>query len=75
MRKMAAVTERTSIDRLKMDRAGVPAGEKMLVGDWARAVAVQASAESAPRAARADRRTVLGEDVAVACLAIGNKAV
>jgi hypothetical protein len=31
MRKMAAVMPRTSIERLRMEWAGVPAGAKMLV--------------------------------------------
>jgi hypothetical protein len=31
---MTPVTESTSIERLKTDRAGVATGEKMLVEDW-----------------------------------------
>jgi hypothetical protein len=34
MRKMAKVMPRTSMERLKMEWAGVPAGAKILVEPW-----------------------------------------
>ena len=40
MRKITSVMERTKIDKPKAERAGVPAGSKMLVGDCALAVRV-----------------------------------
>ena len=37
MRNIASVTDSTSIERLKIERAGVAAGSKILVGEFAKA--------------------------------------
>jgi hypothetical protein len=43
IRKIAAVIARTSMDRLKIDLAGVPAGSKILVGSATKADRITAA--------------------------------
>ena len=75
MRKMTSVMERTSIDRPKAERAGVPAGSKMVVGDCARASpATKNRLQADPRKIHAD--AFLVEEAFVGeCPVIGDKAV
>ena len=75
MRKMTSVMDRTSIDRPKAERAGVPAGSKMLVGVCAKAVpAIKDALHTAPRKIHAGTLLICGVSVGE-CLVKGDKAV
>ena len=75
MRKMTSVMDRTSIDRPKEERAGVPAGLKMLVGDCAKAApAIRDELNTAPRKTHAGMLFILGVSVGE-CLVKGDKTV
>jgi hypothetical protein len=60
MRKIARQIPRTSIDKSKIDLAGVAAGANMFVGESARATATNSGkADSAPIQSRAIRKRLL----------------
>ena len=74
MRKMLTVTESTSMYRLKMECAGVAAGSKILVGDWARAVAAKRDAQHTIQTRRADVRPLFVRFAAAGDVASRDKA-